>query len=77
MLSEPNKKIFDAVCKESSLKPGKVANSLEEAIASEHVKKMVEDAIKWSKRLGITDIPPVFINGLAVPRTEVNTLVCL
>ncbi|RPB23625.1 hypothetical protein L211DRAFT_786381 [Terfezia boudieri ATCC MYA-4762] len=69
-LSKPNKKIFDAVCKESSLKPGKTANSLEDALVSEHVKKMAEDAIKWSKRLGITDIPQVFINGLAVPRTE-------
>lgn len=76
-LSKPSKKNFEAVCKESTLKPGKAAYSLEDTLASEHVKKMAENAIEWSKRLGITDVPPVFINGLAIPRTEVSTLVFL
>ncbi|KAF8477194.1 UDP-glucose:Glycoprotein glucosyltransferase-domain-containing protein [Kalaharituber pfeilii] len=70
-LVNPNKKIFEIVSKDSILKADKVALSFEQAIESEEIKACVDGAIKWAKRLGAnTRVPPVFINGLAIPRNE-------
>ncbi|PWW80615.1 Glycosyltransferase Family 24 protein [Tuber magnatum] len=69
--SKPNAKVLDQVIKEAELIEGRTALSLEEVLSSETVGEHIRASKSWAGRLGANSlIPPVFINGLSLPRDE-------
>lgn len=62
---------FEAAIEERKLLDGKVARSLEEVLEANETNGSIEHSKQWSSRLGANDkVPPVFVNGAAVPRDE-------
>lgn len=68
---KPSSKVFKNTLKDASVRKGKAALSLEEVLASEEVENWTKKTKSWGRRMGANSIvPPVFINGLALPRDE-------
>ncbi|KAI9723776.1 MAG: hypothetical protein M1812_001076 [Candelaria pacifica] len=70
-LSSVSKLNFESTIRERSLRKDKVAQSLENLLASDELRSRIANAQKYSARLGLdANIPLIFINGVALPRTE-------
>ncbi|KFZ10625.1 hypothetical protein V501_05095 [Pseudogymnoascus sp. VKM F-4519 (FW-2642)] len=62
---------FEAAIEERKLLGDKVAKSLEEVLDANETNGSIEHSKQWNARLGANDkVPPVFVNGAAVPRDE-------
>ncbi|KFY27310.1 hypothetical protein V493_03573 [Pseudogymnoascus sp. VKM F-4281 (FW-2241)] len=62
---------FEAATKERKLQKDKVARSLEEVLDANEANTSIASSKRWNSRLGTNGkIPPVFVNGVAVPRDE-------
>ncbi|KAH9904549.1 UDP-glucose:glycoprotein glucosyltransferase [Xylariomycetidae sp. FL2044] len=62
---------FDKAVKGRSLRAESTALSFNEVLESEYYQKQVELATHWAERLNAnSEVPPLFLNGLAIPREK-------
>ncbi|KFY30019.1 hypothetical protein V494_08322 [Pseudogymnoascus sp. VKM F-4513 (FW-928)] len=62
---------FEAAIEERKLLKDKIAKSLEEVLDANEADGSIAHSKQWCSRLGANDkVPPVFVNGAAVPRDE-------
>ncbi|RYP16984.1 hypothetical protein DL765_004826 [Monosporascus sp. GIB2] len=70
-VSGPQEDNFDSVTKARTLRAEATPLPFKEVFESEYHAKQIELARHWTERLGAdTAVPPVFLNGLAIPRDE-------
>jgi UDP-glucose:glycoprotein glucosyltransferase len=70
-LSAPSKAILEKAVEDRNLRPEKVARTLEELLKSEDYQDQIQASQSWMNRLsGNSKIPPLFANGVAIPRDE-------
>jgi len=70
-LSSPSKSSFDRIVQNRKLRVDKVVQSLEDVLNSEEYNEQIQASQKWTRRLSAdTKIPPMFVNGAAIPRDE-------
>ncbi|KAK7747781.1 killer toxin resistant protein [Diatrype stigma] len=70
-VSEPNQAKFDGAIKDRTPRSEATPLPFKEVLESEHHVKQVELAKHWAERLGAdTAVPPVFLNGMAIPRSD-------
>ncbi len=64
-------KIFAAVVKGKTARSESAPLSFEDILASEEHEKQIQLAAHWANRLGANSpVPPIFVDGIAVPRDE-------
>ncbi|KAI9799196.1 MAG: hypothetical protein M1825_004839 [Sarcosagium campestre] len=69
--SGPSKPIFESVRTEYILRKDAVDLPWEEIFEADHLRKKVEAAGAYARRLGLKiGVPPIFVNGIALPRSE-------
>lgn len=70
-LFAPSKPSFDSAIEGRKVRQEKTARSLDELSKSEDYQDSIQASKKWIRRLSAdTKIPPVFANGVAIPRDE-------
>lgn len=73
--TKPDPSSFDAAVKGHNLRKDKESLGLKEVLKLESLHSRLESARKYGRRLGIESaVPPVFVNGVAIPRSEVSSV---
>lgn len=71
VLTKPSTKAFSAALEDSSPRKDGPALTLDEVATSVDIEEWTTKAKRWGARLAVNSpTPPVFINGLSIPRTE-------
>lgn len=69
--SAPIQAIVDAAIEGRNVRPEKVARPWDEILKSEDYQDRIQASKNWMSRLSAdSKIPPVFVNGVAIPRNE-------
>lgn len=69
--ASPSSSVFDAIVKGRKLRKEKVSMLLDDVLMAETYNDRISNVRRWIKRLAAdTPTPPIFINGVAIPRNE-------
>ncbi|KAI9643244.1 killer toxin resistant protein [Ciborinia camelliae] len=67
----PTQKVFEAAIEGREVRAEKVAISLEDLLKSDLYNDRIDASSRWTTRLSAnSEIPPVFVDGVALPRVE-------
>lgn len=70
-VTSPSKSAYESAVKGRNVRPEKIATPMDEMLKSEAYQDQIEASNQWMRRLAAnTKIPPVFIDGVAIPRDE-------
>lgn len=71
VVPDPSQKTFNGIVQDAKLRDERKALSLDEVLANGSLDQRIGKAKEWSSRLGTnTPIPPLFVNGQAIPRGD-------
>lgn len=70
-VSKPSSQVFTSILKDATIRKDRPVLSLDEVVGAVDIEEWTKKAEKWGARLAVNSpVPPIFINGLYLPRDE-------